>query len=313
MYRIAFFEVIHMRTLKGPKSLLYSQKLAPYVFVMPFIIVFLLFFIYPAISTIIMSFQKVEPGNVQFIGLENFRRLNNSEFYLAAANNGIYTVLTLAVLIPGPMLLAIFLNSKIMAARNFFRSVFFIPALTSIVVAGFVFRLIFGELPGSLLNEIIGMFGYEPIKWLGGPSRATTFFSLVMLACWRWTGVNILYFLSGLQNIPEELYESASIDGANAFQKMWLITVPMLKPTTIYVLTISIFGGLAMFVESFMLFGGNRSPGGSGLTIIGYLYRFGWEQANLGFGSAIGLTLLVAALTINVIQLRLFGLYRRES
>ena len=302
-----------MKQHKGPQSLLYSQKLAPYVFVMPFIIGFFLFFVYPAISTIIMSFQRVEPGNVQFIGLENFRRLNNSEFYLAARNNLIYTILTLAVLIPLPMLFAIFLNSKITLARNFFRSIFFIPALTSIVVAGFIFRMIFGELEGSVLNDIIGIFGFGPIKWLGGPNQSTTFLALVLLACWRWTGVNLLYFLSGLQNIPDELYESASIDGANAFQKMWRITVPMLKPTTIYVLTISIFGGLAMFVESFMLFGGNRSPGGSGLTILGYLYRFGWEQANLGFGSAIGLTLLVAALTINVIQLKLFGIYRKES
>jgi arabinosaccharide transport system permease protein len=220
-------------------------------------------------------------------------------------------VLTLVVLIPLPMLLACFLNSKITLGKNLFRSVFFIPALTSVVVAGTIFRLIFGELPGALMNTIVGKFGLAPVKWLR--LQNTAYMAMVVLATWRWTGVNILYFLSGLQSIPADLYESASIDGASPFQNFLHITMPMLKPTTIYVLTISIYGGFAMFTESYMLFAGNRSPGGVGLTIVGYLYRQGWEQNNLGFGSAIGLSLLVIVMVINVIQLRFFGLFRKED
>lgn len=300
-----------MKKRKGFRSILYSQSVAPYVFTLPFMLVFVIFFIYPLISTVIMSFQSVLPGQVQFIGLENFSRLMNAEFYQAVKNSLVYTLLTLIVLIPLPMMLAVFLDSKIMLGKNIFRSVFFLPALTSVVVAGTIFRLIFGEVSGALMNTIVGIFGHAPVKWLR--IQGTAYMGMVVLATWRWTGVNILYFLSGLQSIPTELYESASIDGASPVQKFWRITMPMLKPTIIYVLTISIYGGFAMFTESYMLFSGNRSPGGIGLTIVGYLYRQGWEQNNLGFGSAIGLSLLVLVMIINIIQLRFFGLFRKED
>ncbi len=295
-------------------SLLYSQKLAPYVFVSPFIIVFLLFFVYPVISTLVMSFQRILPGQTSFVGLDNFRSLfRNNDFSTAVGNSVIYTILTLVVLIPLPLLLAVMLDSKKMPGKAFFRGVFFLPALVSIVVAGFTFRLIFGEMPTALLNDVLSHFGIAPTKWLGGAARWTTFFALVSLCTWRWLGVNIMYYLSGLQSIPNELYESASIDGAGAWQKFVRITVPLLRPVTIYVLTISIYGGMAMFLESFMLFNGNRSPGGSGLTIIGYLYRLGWEQANFGYGSAIGLTLLALVLTVNLIQLKFAGIFKKGA
>ena len=303
-----------MKLIKWLKSLAYSQKLAPYVFVSPFIIVFLVFFVYPVITTVIMSFQKVLPGQTTFVGLSNFRSLaNNNDFSKAISNSVIYTILTLLVLIPLPLILAVMLNSKKLPARGFFRGVFFLPALVSIVVAGFTFRLIFGEMPTAMLNNILSNFGISPTKWLGGAAQWTTFFALVSLCTWRWLGVNIIYYLSGLQSIPNELYESASIDGAGAWQKLIRITVPLLKPVSIYILTISIYGGMAMFLESFMLFNGNRSPGGSGLTIIGYLYRLGWEQANLGYGSAIGLTLLVLTLSVNLIQLKFAGLFKKDD
>lgn len=297
---------------KALKSLAYSQRLAPYVYIAPFIIVFLLFFVYPIISSVVMSFQNVVPGQTTFVGLKNYRNLWNGDFGRAITNSAIYTAITVAVLIPVPMLLAVMLNSKRMVAKSFFRSVFFLPALVSIVVGGLTFRLIFGEMPTALLNSVIAKFGAEPVKWLGGPAQWTTFFALLVLCCWRWMGVNIVYYLSELQSISHELYESSDIDGASAWQKFRYITVPLLKPTTTYVLTISIYGGLAMFLESYMLFNGNRSPGGSGLTIVGYLYRLGWEQANIGFGAAVGLTLLIATLGINLFQLKLSGFFKKE-
>ena len=300
--------------MKRLKSLPYSQKVAPYVFIAPFFIVFLIFFLYPVISTAIMSFQKVVPGQTHFIGLDNFRRVfKSNEFKTALRNSGIYTLITCAVLIPVPMLLAVFLNSKKMWATDFFRSTFFLPALVSITVAGFTFRMIFGELPTALLNSAIGHIGLKPIKWLGGPADWTTFFALLILCCWRWMGVNIMYYLSALQSISQDLYESADIDGANGWQKFVHITVPLLKPTTIYVLTISIYGGLAMFLESYMLFGGINSPKNAGLTIIGLLYRNGLQKGEFGFGSAIGLTLLVITLAINLLQLTLTGFFKKEG
>lgn len=298
--------------MKPARNFLYSQKVAPYIFVLPFIITFVIFFIYPIISTVIMSFQSILPGQVKFIGLQNYTRLFNDEiFWKAVSNSFIYMVLTIVLLIPFPMLFASLMNSKLMIGRDVFRAILFIPALTSVVVAGTIFRLMFGELPGSLMNRIIAAFGFEPIKWL--KMQSTAYIVLVALACWRWTGVNILYFLAGLKNIPEELYEAADMDGANAWDKFTKITVPLLKPTTIYVLTISIYGGLAMFTESYMLWNGTGSPNNIGLTIVGYLYRQGIERNNMGYASAVGIILLILAMIINLIQLNWTGAFRKEN
>ena len=123
------------------KSVPYSQRIAPYVFISPFIIIFLLFFVYPAISTVIMSFQEVVPGHVTFVGLENFRNLFNADFYKAVSNSLIYTVITIAVLIPLPLVLSVLLDSKKWLERTF-SAQYFLPALVSVVVGGFTFRLI---------------------------------------------------------------------------------------------------------------------------------------------------------------------------
>lgn len=295
------------------KSLLYSAKIAPYVFIAPFVIVFLVFYVYPIISSFVMSFQNVVPGQTTFVGWKNYKYLGNKEFLKAVKNSLVYTVITLATLLPIPMVLAVLLNSKKMVGKGLFRSILFIPALVSVVVGGFTFRLIFGELPASLMNSFTSLFGAEPIKWLGGPQQWTTYLALLVLAMWRWMGVNIVYYLSGLQNIPADLYEAAEIDGASTWQKFTKITMPLLKPTTIYVLTISIYGGLAMFLESYMLFNGNNSPQGRGLTIVGFLYKLGWQQSKYGFASAVGVVLLLVTLTINLVQLKLTGFFKKES
>lgn len=294
------------------KKFIYSQKAAPYIFILPFVLIFVIFFVYPIINTVSMSFQTILPGESKFIGLDNYTKMfHDKNFYRAVSNSFLYTLLTLALLIPVPMLLACLIDSKVMVGRGFFKSAMFVPALTSVVVAGTIFRLIFGEMPGSLMNQIIGMMGMAPIKWL--KIQSTGFATLVLLACWRWTGVNTLYFLSGLKNIPADLYESAQIDGASAWQTFRRITIPMLRPTTIYVLTISIYGGLSMFTESYMLWNGNNSPQNIGLTIVGYLYRQGWEQNRMGYASAVGLVLLVIAMVINITQLRLTGVLGKEK
>ena len=119
-------------------------------------------------------------------------------------------------MIPIPMVLAAMLNSKHMRAKGTFRSILFVPALTSVVVAGVVFRLMFGELEGSFMNQVVGLFGIDPIVWLRTPG--TVWCTLFFLCLWRWTGVNMMYYLSGLQQIPADLYESASIDGATSME-----------------------------------------------------------------------------------------------
>ncbi|MGG4092628.1 carbohydrate ABC transporter permease [Paenibacillus lautus] len=295
------------------KKFLYSQKVAPYVFVLPFILVFLIFWVLPLGSSFGMSFQKTQLGQeADWIGLANYGKLMGDGVFLkAVTNSAIYMILTLLILIPFPMLFAVLINNKFMWGREFFKSSFFFPALTSVVVAGTIFRLMFGEMEGSLINSILGWFGIDPVKFLKG--QVTGFIALVALATWRWTGVNTLYFLSGLKNIPGEYYEAASIDGASAFQKFTKITMPLLKPTTIYVLTISIYAGLAMFIESMMLWNGNNSPKNIGLTIVGYLYRQGIEKNNLGYAAAVGIVLLAITMIINLTQLTLSGMFKKED
>lgn len=295
------------------KRFLYSQKVAPYVFVLPFILVFLIFWVYPLGSSVTMSFQKITLGQeTEWIGLDNYTKLLGDKIFLKAMmNSAVYMICTLLILIPLPMLLAVLINNKFMWGREFFKSSLFFPALTSVVVAGTVFRLMFGEMDGSLINSFLGWFGIEPVKFLKG--QVTGFIALLALATWRWLGVNMLYFLSGLKNIPDDYYEAASIDGASAWQKFRMITMPLLKPTTIYVLTISIYAGLAMFIESLMLWNGNNSPKNIGLTIVGYLYRQGIEKSNLGYAAAVGIVLLVLAMTINMIQLAFSGMFKKED
>ncbi|ORC34099.1 arabinose transporter permease [Marispirochaeta aestuarii] len=298
------------RSVSKLTGIFYSARLAPYVFVLPFLLVFFVFFLYPTISSIIMSLHDVKGfGNWEFIGLKNYERLNNIHFFNALRTSSLYTFLTIVILIPVPMIIAIFLNSKLMLARNFFRSVVFMPALISVVVAGIAFRLLFGNTEVALINSILARFGIEPVRWM--LNKSTGMFLMVVLGTWRYAGVNMIYFMSGLQAIPVELYESASIDGAGVFRKFFGITLPLLKPIAIYVLTISIYGGYAMFTESYV-FWNQSMPGDIGMTIVRYMYQEGLLQNRLGVGSAVGVTLLAIVFVINIIQLRLFGMFRKE-
>lgn len=291
------------------KRFLYSQKVAPYVFVLPFILTFLIFFAYPVGSTFVMSFQKVAAENTAFVGLKNYKTLLNPIFYKALKNSAMYMVISCALMIPIPMVLAAMLNNRNMKCKGFFRSAMFVPALTSVVVAGVVFRMMFGELEGSFANQVISLFGKDPIIWLRKP--VTVWIVFFLLCMWRWTGVNMMYYLSGLQQIPGDLYESADIDGATGWQKMRYITLPLLKPTTVYVLTISIFAGMAMFSESFLLFNGRTNPNNVGTAVVVYLYRTGLEQNNYGLASAIGVILLIIVMIINLIQLTINGTFKK--
>ena len=292
------------------KKFLYSQKAAPYIFILPFVITNILFWISPIANGVLLSFQDVLKD--EWVGFKNYSRLiTDKMFYKAVYNSLKYMVGTLILLIPFPMLFASLLNSKLMKGQNFFKSVYFLPALTSVVVAGTIFRLMFGEMDSALANQVLDFLGKSPIKWLKG--EWTGYFALLVVACWRWTGVNILYFLAGLQSIPTDIYEAASIDGASKWQQFIKISFPLVKPTTIYVLTISIYAGLAMFLESFMLWKGVNSPQNIGLTIVGYLYRQGIEKRAMGYACAVGLVLLVIVMIINLVQLVATGTFKKEE
>lgn len=293
-------------------KIFYSKKVAPYVFVCPFILSFLLFWIYPLISTGMMSFQDITPTGTEWVGLNNFKKLlKDTVFHTAILNSFEYMALTLVLLIPFPMLFAVLIDSRLVKAKGFWKACLYVPALTSVVISGTLFRLMFSEYPTGQMNVLTTALGLGTFKWL--KMKATGLTALLIICCWRWTGVNMLYFISGLKSIDTSLYESADIDGATAWQKFRFVTVPLLKPTIIYVITISVYAGLSMFMESYMLWAGPDSPNNIGLTIVGYLYKRGITKNQLGYGSAVGIVLLVIALAINMVQLVLNGTFKKEE
>ena len=288
-----------------------APKVVPYVFMLPFVLYFLVVYLYPAVVTVLMSFQRIDgPGNATFIGLQNYERLLTRNYYLALETTTRYTVWNVLILVPVPLLFAVLLHSRHVKGANFFKSLFFIPALTSIIVAGIVFRLAFGSLDTALVNRLLALFGQPPKDWL--MQAGTGNFVLIALTLWRWLGVNIVYFYSGLQSIPADLYEAAQIDGAGALKQFRHVTLPGIRPVLIYVITLCILGGFSMFTESVALWQQNN-PGGVGRTIVGYMYMMGFYKNNMGMASAVGLTLLVLVLAANLLQLALMGFFRKEE
>jgi arabinosaccharide transport system permease protein len=289
-----------------------SKKVAPYVFASPFILFFLVFFLYPIIYTGYMSLYSARGfAPPQFSGLANYTLLNNDYFIKAVAISAQYTFWTCLILIPAPLVLANMLNSGSVKRPNVAKSALFIPALTSVVMAGLFFRYSFSANENAVFNAILRSIGLQAQDWLA--KQNTTMIVLVTFCCWKWMGVNIVYYLSALQSVPGELYESGRIDGANAVQQFFYITVPSLRPTIIYVLTISIYGGFSMFAESFTLFNSARTPGDIGATIVGYIYSQGFNRNNFGLASAAGIVLLGIVLIVNVVQLGMTGSFKKEA
>jgi len=293
-------------------SRLSSPKVAGYVFVAPFIIYFLIFFLYPICETFYTSLrQQVGFAPPKFAGLANYKLLNNEYFLTAVENSAMYTFFTCAILVPLPLVLAAMLNSGFVKHADGIKSAMFIPALTSVVMAGLFFRYAFSTNENALFNAVMKFLGFMPQAWL--EKRGTTMVVLVVFCCWKWMGVNIVYYLSALQSIPKELYEAAEIDGANAFQRFFNVTVPCVKPTIIYVLTISIYGGFSMFAEAYTLFNSARTPGDIGATIVSYMYAQGFNRNNFGLASAAGIVLLLTVMILNVIQLKFTGMLDKEG
>ena len=292
-------------------SILYNKKLAPYLFILPFIISFCVFFAYPIVDTFTMSFQKVISLNMaRFVGIKNYTRLNNQHFFNAIKTSTIYTLCMVTIMLIMPITLAVFLNSKLLKFKNFFRSVIFIPALVSTISAGIAFRLIFGDTEIGFVNSILIKLGMQPITWKMG--YASGIFIMVVLGSWREMGINMIYCLSALQSISAELYESGRVDGANSVQQFFYITLPQVKPIIIYVLTLTIINGYRMFTEGYVYWN-ETNPGDNGLTIVRYIYNQAFQKNDMGLGSAIGMVLLLIILVINLIQLNGFGMFEKED
>lgn len=298
--------------LSSIAAILNHKKVVPVVFLTPFMVVFLIFKVYPVILAVIMSFQNFQGVQSQeWVGLTNYQNVFNLvRFNQALANTTIYTIGTLLILIPLPLVLAVLLDSGRVVQSTVFRTLIFLPALTSLVVAGTVFRLILAE-DGFLNLFLTSLFGIQPLRWLEVSDLALP--SLILVATWRWTGINILYFNSGLVNISKDLYEAAVIDGASAFQMFWRITLPLLRPTTLFVVVLSIIGGYQVFVEPFILYTGGGGPGDGGLTMALLIYRTAFTSFNFGTAAAMGVILAAIIFVFSLIQFRYFGVFSKED
>jgi arabinosaccharide transport system permease protein len=284
---------------------LLDARLAPFVFLAPFMIVFLVFRIWPLIQAVEMSFQDVQglQGN-DWVGLENYQGIiANPQFMTAMANTFVYMIMTLIILIPIPLALSALLDRGRTYKPLAWRIAMFIPALASLVVVSFIFRIVLAE--NGLLNSALGALGLPPQAWLTTASLAIP--SLLIIATWRWVGINMLYFNSGLVNISRELYEAAAIDGARATQVFRYITVPLLRPTIIFVLIISVIGGFQLFVEPFLLWPGGNSPSGGGLSMGLLIYRTAFTSFKFGDAAAMGVVLAFIIFIVSLIVFRLAG------
>jgi len=284
---------------------LLDARLAPFVFLLPFMAVFLVFRIWPLIQAVEMSFQDVQGlGGNDWVGLENYQSIfENPLFSTAMINTFVYTIMTLIILIPIPLVLAALLDRGRTYKPLAWRVALFIPALASLVVVSFLFRIILGE--NGLLNSALSTLGLPPQAWLTSASLAIP--SLLIIATWRWVGINMLYFNSGLVNIARELYEAAAIDGAKQTQMFWHITVPLMRPTIIFVLIISVIGGFQLFVEPLLLWSGGNSPSSAGLSVGLLIYRTAFTSFKFGDAAAMGVVLAIIIFVLSVIVFRLAG------
>ncbi|WP_232426136.1 carbohydrate ABC transporter permease [Cytobacillus praedii] len=280
-----------------------TPKRAPYVFIAPAIILMLIFTVYPVLSSFILSFQEVRGIEKTFVGFSNYTRLfQDPVFYKSLLNTFQLLIIQVPIMVSLALLIAVGLHSSMVKGRTLFRIAFFMPAITALIAASIVFMILLDEHFG-LVNYFLSLFGIEGIKWLTSPFWAKA--SVILVMTWRWTGYNMVIFLAGLQNIPSDLYEAASIDGAGKVKQFFWITIPQLKPVFIFTVVMSTIGTLQLFDEPFILTAGG--PNNATTTITLYLYETGFKYFEFGYASAIAYVLVLITAIISWIQMKLVG------
>lgn len=272
----------------------------PYLFILPFFIIFIVFMLYPILYSLVLSFSQWKSSKITLIGFANYENLlTNPLFWKSLANTGEILVIQVPVMLVLATVIAVFINSDLIKFRSVFRLGFFLPVLIDLVTYSLVFSLLFNENYG-FINQVLGVFGGH-IDW-----RNDAFWAKIMVIAtvtWRWTGYNSMIILSGLQAIPKDLYESASIDGAGRFVSFVKITAPMLKPILLFCMILSTIGTLQLFVEPYVLTRGG--PNNETITAMYYLYQTAFGTFNFGLASAGAylVTILIAALSYFQIRL----------
>lgn len=297
--------------MKLPTSLRLSPEVAPYVFLSPFAILFVVFGIFPLTFSLYLAFQSWEPtsglGAMEFVGLDNYIfALQDEWFWKSMRNTG---WLAVASGVPQHMVaipLAYFIHSSFKRMRNAVVGAYFMPYITSTVAIAILFSSLLSTDYGlinvgiKVLSEVPVLSWFmpqNPIDWLNDPDNIKP--AITMIVFWRYVGFNVVLYLAALQTIPNDIYEAATMDGARRLQQFWYITLPSLKPMIFFGVTLSIIGGLQLFEEPFILTGGRGGSDQAGMTAGVYLYRMAFDFNDFGAASAMSwlLFIVVAALT----------------
>jgi multiple sugar transport system permease protein len=296
--------------LVAPSLLTQLRKALPaYLFILPGVLLFLVWTLYPLLQSLVMSFAEwnlIKPS--RFVGLQNYTRaFADQAFWVALKNTLQYVVIT----VPGQMLLGLLIALLLdgpMRARNFFRAIYYIPAVTSWVVVSLLFRYLFNSQSGLvnyLLRDILGVIGTN-ISWLSEPGTANIVIAL--LGIWKGIGWTMVIFLAGLQSVPPALYEAAAIDGANAWQRLRYITLPLIRQTTLFITVMLTIGAFQVFISVYLLTRGgplNRTD-----VLLSYMYKHAFEFLDLGYGSALSYIIAILIFALSAAQIRLL---RRQA
>jgi len=286
-----------------------QHRAAPYLFVLPFVLLFSIFICWPLVRSLILStYKTVGPRHEIFAGLDNYRFiLGDRLFWLAVTNTVSYTIAFLCLQIPLALGLAMLLNSKRVWARGAFRFAFFSTHLVGNVFVAVLFAQLLSPRSG-LVNLAIGKLIGRPVEisWLGDPNLAMP--SVLIAALWLSVGFGMIYFLAALQGVDQSLVEAARIDGAGPLSTFLNVTVPAIAPVTTFVVVTSTINSFQLFELPFTLLQNSNNgygPDNAGLTIVGYLYRYAFDSGDLGTAAAVGWLLTCIILVVSLVQIKL--------
>ena len=282
-----------------------KQQISGWVFLVPATVLLLVMSFWPIIQGILMSFKTGSSANMKWaepLTYNYARMFKDQRFLTSVTNTFLYLLIQVPIMLVFAMLLAQILNNKDLKFKGFFRTCVFLPCATSLVSYALIFKSLFAT--QGLMNQILVSLGIlkENFNFLGTPWSAKMVIILALL--WRWTGYNMVFFLAGLQTIEYSVYEAAKIDGASSWKTFWHITVPLLKPTIVMTVIMSINGTLQLFDESVNLTSGG--PANSTITMSHYIYNnsMGQGTANFGYASAMSFFVFVLVAVLALINMK---------
>ena len=287
-----------------------------YLYIAPFFTIFAIIGLYPALFSIYLAFQKWNGLSPMVpVGLENFKIvLTDHLFWKAVYNTIVIGIMGTAPQIVFGIIFAYLLNMAFLRFKNFFRVTIFMPYITSMVAVALIFSVLFSDHESSLANYVLSLAGLDPVSWTS--SEWGTKLAISIMVFWRWVGYNTIIYLAGIQSIPNELYEAATIDGASKIQQFRYITIPMLKPFIILTVFTSTVGALQLFSEPTVFLGTNAFTRDEAMTVVMYLYRDAFRLQSFGTAAATAIILLIlisAFAAINVYLTSGIGRKRRSG